>query len=325
MRLFSACFVSVCTAWTLAAADPALVERIPKGTTPDAGDHAILEKLAPKVYELEVEYDAAGRVVKMFATNHLVNQKARKITEQRPGLQDEDAASLAKLSRLTGICFEKQAITEKGLATLKDLPLTDVRLHYMPRGIDPKYPAFLNGKPLDVLHLKHNFSSKVDVTVLKDFPDVRYLVLDTTAAGPGCVTFVKGCPKVEVFELHRPRLSGAQFEELCDHLPNCRWLEIKPDIGGATSLKHLAKLPKLEALMLSQWKAGTLPYADGLEHLVAIKGLKVVSLSGAKPEDIAKLTAAAPHLKVAGSGTPFPEHKTTDGTQYNRISPIRWK
>ncbi len=317
-------------AWLLAvsvvaASDPALVERIPKGTTPDAGDRAVVEKLSTQVYELEVEYDTGGRVVKLFATNHTVNQKTRKIADDRPGLGDGDAADLAKLAKLTAICLEKQAITEKGLAALKDLPLTDVRLHYMPKAIDPKFPAFLNGKPLEVLHLKHNFSAKVDMTVLKGFPDVRYLVLDTTAAGPGCVALVKGCPKVEVFELHRPKLTAAQFGELCDHLPNCRWFEVKPDIGGAAALKHLAKLPKLEALMLSQWKAGTLPYADGLEHLAAVKGLKAVSLSGAAAEDVAKLKAAAPHLKVSGADSPFPEHQTADGTRYNRISPIRLK
>lgn len=307
------------------AADPALVERVPKGTTPDTGDRAIVEKLAAKVYELEVEYDAGGQVVKLFATNHGVNQKSRKITEERPGLGDTDAADLAKLTKLSGLCLEKQSMTEKGLDGLTNLPLTDVRLHYMPKPIDAKFPAFLNGKSLDVLHLKHNFSAKVDVTVLKKFPDLRYLVLDTTAAGAGCVAFLKGCPKVEVFELHRPKLSAAQFGELCDNLPNCRWFEIKPDIGGAAAIKHLAKLPKLEALMLSQWKPGSLPYLDGLEHLAGVKSLKFVSLTGAKAEDVMKFKAAVPHIKVTDIDTPFPEHATADGTRYNRISPIRTK
>jgi hypothetical protein len=313
--------VFTAAATAASAADPALHERIPPGVTPDPAQRKIAEELAAKVYELEVEYDADGQVTRLLATVHEVRRKARKIAEERKGITDADAPLLAKFPRLRGVCFEKQPITEKGPAVLKDLPLTDVRLHSMPPGIDPHFATVVNGKPLTVLHVKHNFWCKPDVSELGGFPDLKYLVLDTTAAGPACVDFVAKCPKVEIFELHRPRITGEQFARLCVHLPSVRWMEIKPDIGGAGSLNHLQKAPKLEALMLSQWKAGTLPFENGLEHLAGVKSLKYLIASGAKPDAIAKLKALRPDLKVCPADGPFPEHVDSEGTRYQRISP----
>ncbi len=307
-----------------AAADPALVERVPAGVTPDPAQRKVVEALAAKVYELEVEYDRAGHVVRLFATNHEVRKAAHKIADDRPGLTDADAPSLAGLPRLAGLCFEKQGLTEKGLEVLRGLPLTDVRFHYMPAGIDPHFAAVVNGKDLDVLHVKHCFRSRPDVARLGGFPNLRYLVLDTTAAGPACVAFVKACPKIEVFELHRPSLTAEQFGELAANLPNVRWVEVKPSVGGAGALRHLRAMPKLEALMLSQWKAGALPYRNGLEHLVPLKGLKAVSVDGATAADLELLRQARPDLKVAVRDESFAPHVAADGTVYNRTSPIRW-
>jgi len=307
------------------AADPALVEHLRAGAKPVAAEREVLAALAPKVYELEAEYDSGGHVIKLFLSQHGQHQKEHHIVENRPGVGDADAPLLARLPQLQAICFEMQPVTEKGLPVLNALKhLRDVRFHYMAAGIDPDFATVVNGRDLDVLHIKHNFSAKPDVGKLGAFPNLRYLVLDTTVAKAPCVEFVKKCLRVEVFELHRPTLRPEQFGELCAHLPNVRWFEVKPNIGGCGALQHLKLMPRLECLQLSQWKDGALPFDDGLEHLVPVKTLKHLNVpSGSTPADLDRLRQARPDIQIASRDVKFPPKQAADGTLFGSgTSPI---
>lgn len=300
-------------------ADPALVAQVPKGVTPDKTQQETVAALAAKVYRLEVGYDKDGNVDRLWLSQHEANRKKAQIATDRPGFGDADAEMLLAFPKLRSIGFEKQPITEKGLEVLKRFSLDDVKFHYMTEKIRPDFVNVVKGMDLRILEIKHNFHADPDVSGLKGFPNLKYLVLDTTAADARCLKLVTACPNVEALELHRPKLTDAQFGQFVDALPKLRWLHLKSDIGGPGALRHLSRLRNLEVLWIAQWKTGPLPFQGGVEHLAGVTSLKYLEINGVGADALEPFQKARPDVKVAGPNNPSrPPPASAQGEVFER-------
>jgi|GEM_PF-2336102 len=306
---------------------------------------ALFEQLAAKTYRADHAKDADGNITFVCFNQH---DAFKKDNPGAPGLTDADLALLARFPGLQGLTLQRQPVTDAGLAVLASLP--DLRVASLPdlktNKAAPVKPTSLALKHLDgarhlqVLDLTHSFDMQKDPSVLQDlqgFPDLRVLVVDVGHADDFAefFPFVQKSPRLERLKLHRTNFTEAQFAQILATLPNLKVLEIKPSGNtpgqnwSHTSLKLIAQHPNIDILRLIQKDALPLPWAGGLEHLVAAKNLKTFSFPNAgyeikgiedrmvTPEDLAKLQAARPDLKINPPGKPADHYAHTNPAPYD--------
>ncbi len=279
-------------------------QKAPENLKPE--QKAVLDAYSEKVYTMAVQYDDEGNVTLLMVSNH---QGYKGDQKEKPGLGDEDAMLLVKLPELKGFGVEKQHITEKGFAVLKNYPdMTHLRFHYLPSGISRDFvDIFKDMKELEILEIKHNFRGvKVAVEKLTGYPKLHRLVLDNDAATPRAMELIQGSPNLKTLRLHRTTIHEVQFIDILKKHQQLEEIWVRPankknGMITQAAFAEIAKLPKIERLLLGtsfqpyDWEGGLAPLAEA-------KTLKqIIVESYNKVEDktpFEKLKKAIPDLNI---------------------------
>lgn len=293
----------------------------------DSGPADTIARLEACADACSVERDDDGRVVRLALSNHQQHRPGNdKAVPGRRGLADGDLPDLLALTGLRALFLEKQALTAAGYARLAELPaLEDLRIHYPGdrfvfggnglAPLDAGFAAFIDRLPAGLRHLelKHGFDVRGDggrvLAALAARPRLEKLELDTVFATPAAVPFVLGSPRLVDLQLHRTSMGDADLQRLFTGLRHLRILEVRPvanaaDPVRAHSLRGLRDHPALERLYLSlAW--GELVFEGGLEHLVTIPTLRLLSVPALGREDPAVVAfhRARPDVSVDVRGS----------------------
>lgn len=292
-----------------------LVEKKTVGAKCDPAQRALLIRFADIVNHVAAEYDASGNVVHLEISNHNMWVARHELEAARPGLNDSDFARIIDLPKLASLTIIQQPLSDDAYAILANFPKLNAfrieghRTNELPKRSHVFMLQINHCRDLEELELKHLFGLKgTSVHRLNAFSKLRYLELDNDSAGPEALTFLAKCPNLREFELHRTKMTNDQIGKLVILVPDLQRFALKPSGGSnrltAASLAHFSKLHKLEVAGLHQWKPGTLPWDNGLEHLASIKTLKVIEFPGCRlsldDPAIRKLCEARPDLKLTG-------------------------
>lgn len=291
-----------------------LIESVPAGVSPKPAERGLVLNFAGRVNHVEAVYDAVGGVTHLEISNHPMWVARHQLGEARPGLTDAEFQRITELRSLESLRILQQPLSDDAYAVLEhfpDLKAFRIEGHRTDEaaGRSHRFMRHINHcTNLEALELKHLFGLKgTSVDKLKPMPKLEVLELDNDSAGPEALTFLAGCPNLRDFELHRTSISDEQLGKMVNLLPKLERFVIKPGGAGltASSLSHLQQLPELKVVGLHQWKRpGSLPWDDGLEHLLAVPKLEMVEFPGsyvtAGSEEVRRLRQAMPELNFKG-------------------------
>lgn len=272
-----------------AADDPALVEFIPDGVTPDPAQRAIVAACAAEVYLCKVGYDADGNVRSLQLSNHNAFmppgvEDKESHTAGREGVSDATFAKLEGLPELKALRLLKQPLADESFAVLSSWP--DLEAFCVERNdwddhdnASADFMLHLNGlKNLRWLELKHLFGlNETRVDQLEGFPRLERIELDNASAQEECIAFLEKCPNIRDFELHRTNMGNEGIEKIVAALPKLERFDVKQHAAkdlDARCLEAVATLPNLQTFVINRWKDDQLFWEEGVEHLLNAPSLR---------------------------------------------------
>jgi len=297
----------------LFADDPALVETIPDGVTPDPAQRAILQSCATKVFLCKAGYDRDGNVRSLEFSNHGafmppgIEDKAAYIAT-KPGLDDATFLQIQKLPALKALRLLKQPLSDEAYAVLQTWPTLEAFCIEGHKGDNTgSFMRYINGHPdLQWLELKHLFGlDGTTVDELEAFPKLQRLELDNASATAKALPFLAKNPQILDFELHRSNMTNEEIGQLVKSLPNLERLALKPGGRGhfdQQALAHVASLTNLKVFGFHHWKDDMFVWENGIEYLAELPHLTSVEVPS-KQWDLPamkKLREAKPDLQRAG-------------------------
>jgi len=315
----------------VAAADPALVEFIPDGVTPDPAQRAIVSAAAEKAYLCKVGYDEDGHVRSLEISNHQafmppgVDDKEAHM-KGRPGLDGPTFSSLEGLPALKALRLLKQPIPDEAFAILKTWP--DLEVFCLERNdwddhddASADFMLHLNGlENLRWLELKHLFGlDETRVDQLDGFPKLERLELDNASAQEECLPFLEKCPELRDLEIHRTRLGNEDIARMVAALPKLERFDLKQQNAklDARCLAEVAKLTELKVFVINRWKDEQLFWDDGLEHLAKAPKLERLGDNAAlKHPAVKQLLETQPRIQPMQG-----RHYAVTFDHYRAISP----
>jgi len=308
----------------LSAEEPALIEFLPDGASPNAAQRELIMEAAAKVRGCRVEYDAEGNVVGLQLSNHNADrprdltEEQKKQLESRSGLDDATFVALGELPELKALALRKQPLSAEAFAVLENWPDLEVfRIERDDWGDDnADFMLHLNKVPnLKWLELKHLFGlDDTRVDELNGFPNLVRLELDNASAQEECLPFLERCPNLKDFELHRTRMTNEQIMRMIQSLPNIERLDIKQHHAKELDARCLAPLKDsnhLRVFVFNRWKDDQIFWENGVEHLAEVPSLKKLGAPWEHPA-IVKLLEVRPDIEKKDGrdyAVPFDEYK----------------
>lgn len=289
--------------------DPALVEHIPEGVTPDERQREWVNELASETIYVGVGYDQKGHIKNLFVSHHHFNAKdhpEEEMLKKRAGVTEETFLLTQHLPALKRLRILKQPLSDDAVIAVlekqRDLLMFGIENH---KGDDTGrfMEAIAGMDSLEWLELKHLFQlNGTAVDKIGHLPSLVRLELDNASAHEEALVFLKENPQILDFELHRSNLTNAQIGEVVKALPKVQRFAIKPNRNAfdAAAMEHVAKLEEIQVLALWSFSNDALFWEDGISHLEDISTLKRIELNGGKQNHPAlkRLKQERPEMEI---------------------------